>query len=72
MTKTMGSVLRQVKCCVPVSGDSGKGDIHNHIEQLSFIKGIILSDFLGLFMILSYSLDVSHVPHHILFLNFMF
>jgi hypothetical protein len=35
-------------------------------------KGIDFSDFDGVFMILSYCLDVRHVPLHILIFNFMF
>jgi hypothetical protein len=36
------------------------------------LKGIVSREFDGLFMILSYSLDVGQVPMHLLFLNFMF
>jgi hypothetical protein len=39
---------------------------------VDFIKGIVSWDFDGLFMILSYSLDVRQVPHDILLLILCF
>jgi hypothetical protein len=41
------------------------------VGKVPALKGIVSWDFDGIFMILSYSLDVRQVPHHIFF-NFMF
>jgi hypothetical protein len=38
-----------------------------HSPCFGLFKGIVSWDFDGIFMILSYSLDVRQAPHHILF-----
>jgi hypothetical protein len=59
ISRESGNTAKIIRGCISYTGEKQVSPIH--------IKGIVSWDIDGLFMILSYSLDVGHLPLGILF-----